>query len=82
MEDVVGSTPLSLALEEKMVRVKLQIVIVCSQLLDHIYRHPGPGTNLGRLLQPERVIAMLLGVEEGAVTEQHRAGDFICNGMI
>nr|CAD7588502.1 unnamed protein product [Timema genevievae] len=58
-------------LEEKMVRVKLQIVIVCPQFLEQVYQHPAPA--LGKLLQPDRVLAMLLGVEEDNVTEQHRA---------
>ncbi|KAJ9591923.1 hypothetical protein L9F63_001525 [Diploptera punctata] len=58
LEDVVGSKVLPYGFEEKMTNVKLQ--------------HQ-PSTKLGRLLQPDRVLAMLLGVDESAVTEQHRA---------
>lgn len=74
LEDVVGPQVVPLAIEEKMTHVKLQIVIICPQFLHHIYENPGPATTLGRLLQPDRVLAMLLGVDESAVTEQHRAG--------
>ncbi|XP_068081608.1 uncharacterized protein [Anabrus simplex] len=71
VEDVVSSSSISVAMEEKLVRVKLQIVILCPQFLDHVYQHPG--TILGRILQPDRVLAMLLGVEESSISEQHRA---------
>ncbi|CAG2068785.1 unnamed protein product, partial [Timema podura] len=71
LEDVVGPGSIPASLEEKMVRVKLQIVIVCPQFLEQVYQHPAPA--LGKLLQPDRVLAMLLGVEEDNVTEQHRA---------
>ncbi|XP_021917615.1 phosphoinositide 3-kinase adapter protein 1 isoform X3 [Zootermopsis nevadensis] len=73
LEDVVGPQVVPLAIEEKMTHVKLQIVIICPQFLHHIYENPGPATTLGRLLQPDRVLAMLLGVDESTVTEQHRA---------
>lgn len=73
LEDIVGSQVLPLANEERMMNVKLQIVILCPQFLHHIYENPGPATTLGRLLHPDRVLAMLLGVDESAVTEQHRA---------
>ncbi|PSN40924.1 hypothetical protein C0J52_16272 [Blattella germanica] len=73
LEDVVGSKVLPYGFEEKMTNVKLQIVIICPQFLHHIYENPEPATKLGRLLQPDRVLAMLLGIDEAAVTEQHRA---------
>ncbi|KAJ8875860.1 hypothetical protein PR048_023763, partial [Dryococelus australis] len=73
LEEVVGPRSVALALEEKMVHVKLQIVIVCPQFLEHIFQNPGPGTALGKLLQPDRVLAMLLGVSEDHILEQHRA---------
>lgn len=73
LEDVVGPQVVPHAIEAKMMGVKLQIVILCPQFLHHIYENPGPATTLGRLLQPDRVLAMLLGVEDSAVTEQHRA---------
>ncbi|XP_069668608.1 phosphoinositide 3-kinase adapter protein 1 isoform X2 [Periplaneta americana] len=73
LEDIVGPQVLPLANEERMMNVKLQIVILCPQFLHHIYENPGPATTLGRLLHPDRVLAMLLGVDESAVTEQHRA---------
>jgi hypothetical protein len=74
LEDVVGPQVVPHAIGAKMMGVKLQIVILCPQFLHHIYENPGPATTLGRLLQPDRVLAMLLGVEDSAVTEQHRAG--------
>jgi len=74
LEDVVGPQVVPHAIEAKMMGVKLQIVILCPQFLHHIYENPGPATTLGRLLQPDKVLAMLLGVEDSAVTEQHRAG--------
>ncbi|KAK7873874.1 hypothetical protein R5R35_005736 [Gryllus longicercus] len=73
VEDIVGTGNMSVAMEEKMVRVKLQIVILCPQFLEHIYDNPAPASILTRLLQPDRVLAMLLGVEESNITEQHQA---------
>ncbi|XP_046406145.1 uncharacterized protein LOC124171042 isoform X2 [Ischnura elegans] len=71
LEDFRTSIPI--AMEEKMAGVRLQIVIICPLFLDYLFQHPEPVSAIGRLLCPERVIAMLLGVEESSITEEHRA---------
>ncbi|KAG8237079.1 hypothetical protein J437_LFUL005186, partial [Ladona fulva] len=71
LEDFGPTIPV--ALEEKMAGVRLQVVIICPQFLDYLFQHPEPGSAVGRLLCPERVLAMLLGVEENSINEEHRA---------
>ncbi|XP_022205900.2 phosphoinositide 3-kinase adapter protein 1 isoform X2 [Nilaparvata lugens] len=72
LEDVlVGMT--ALAQNEKLSKARLQIVILCPSFLDQIKKSPGPATALSTLLQPSRVFAMLLGVNDESVTIQHRA---------
>ncbi|XP_071440146.1 phosphoinositide 3-kinase adapter protein 1 [Hetaerina americana] len=67
-----GST-IPVAMEEKLAGVRLQVVIICPLFLDYLFQYPEPGSAIGRLLCPKRVIAMLLGVEENSINEEHRA---------
>ncbi|XP_059470509.1 phosphoinositide 3-kinase adapter protein 1 isoform X2 [Neocloeon triangulifer] len=71
LDDIVGAVPF--ALEERIVQVKLKLVIMCPMFLQQVMEHPKPSLDLTKLLSPNRVLAMLLGVEEEQVTEQHRA---------
>ncbi|CAB3364023.1 Hypothetical predicted protein [Cloeon dipterum] len=71
LDDIVGSVPF--ALEERIVQVKLKLVIMCPLFLQQVMEYPRPSQALSKLLMPNRVLAMLLGVEEDQVTEQHRA---------
>ncbi|KAL0274845.1 UNVERIFIED_CONTAM: hypothetical protein PYX00_002877 [Menopon gallinae] len=69
-----GTDSLSPMLEEKLRSVKLAIMIVCPVFLEHVVQFPEHGINLTKNFRPERVLAMLLGVEEAAVTDDHKAG--------
>lgn len=72
LEDVLtGMT--ALAQHDRLSKARLQIVILCPIFLEHIAQSPGPSAVLGNLLQPGRVLAMLLGVTDDSVTIQHRA---------
>lgn len=74
LDDIVGSVPF--ALEERIVQVKLKLVIVCPMFLQQVQEQPAPSLALTQLLNPSRVLAMLLGVEEDQIAEHHRAGQF------
>lgn len=61
-------------LTEKTAGVKLQLVVVCPGLLEHISENPEASINLGKLLLPDRTLALLLGVTDDNITEVHRNG--------
>uniref|UniRef100_T1JJB0 DBB domain-containing protein n=1 Tax=Strigamia maritima TaxID=126957 RepID=T1JJB0_STRMM len=52
-------------------RAKAQLVILTPEFLDFVQTNPG--TLVGQLLEPKRVIAMLCGVENNDVQATHRA---------
>ena len=57
--------------ETEIFSARLQLVIVSPLFLQWVYRKPGQ--LVGRLLQQDRVIALLLGVQEEQVTPEHRS---------
>lgn len=64
------------ALRKTVETASLQIVIVSKPLLTHVGRHANDP--LGQLLSPDRVIALLLAVDEAVdITPLHRSG-IIC----
>lgn len=72
IEEVVSGVDASQ--HDSIMKARLQLVILCPSLLSSLVA-PGPAALLGSLLQPGRVLAMLLGVTDEAVTMQHRAGE-------
>ncbi|XP_063243599.1 phosphoinositide 3-kinase adapter protein 1 isoform X3 [Bacillus rossius redtenbacheri] len=72
LEEVAGPRPTPPALQEKLAGAKLQIVIVCPQFLEQAANR-GVSVALARLLRPDRVLAMLLGVSEEHFLQQHGA---------
>jgi hypothetical protein len=57
-------------LQAEIYNARLQLVIVSPLLLSWVVQHPHQLA--GRLLQQDRVIAILLGVTEEQVTPEHR----------
>jgi hypothetical protein len=57
--------------EAEIYAARLHLVIVSPGFLHWVYRNPGQ--LVGRLLQQDRVIALLLGVQEEQVTPEHRS---------
>lgn len=58
-------------IEEEICQSRLQLVLLSPTLLQFLYRHPS--LMMGRLLHPDRVIAIMLGVRDGQITHQHRS---------
>ena len=58
-------------LESEMFNARLQLVIVSPLFLQWVYSHPAQ--LVGRLVQQDRVIALLLGVREEQVLPEHRS---------
>ena len=71
MEDM-GECVLPAHIEEEIYQSRLQIVLLSPTLLEFIHRHPS--LVIGRLLHPDRVIAIMLGVKDNLITSEHRAG--------
>ena len=69
VEDLTCHLPTSL--ESEMFNARLQLVIVSPLFLQWIYKNPAQ--LVGRLLQQDRVIALLLGVREEQVLPEHRS---------
>lgn len=60
-------------LQSKITNVKLQLIIICPTFLELLEEHPEVYSTLGRLFNPDRVIAMLLGVTDESLTEVHHS---------
>lgn len=73
-EDVTNSNGDVKLLAERTSGVKLQLVVLCPLLLDHIEQNPETSCGLGKLLLPDRTLALLLGVTDDSLTEVHKKG--------
>lgn len=59
--------------EERIRSARLQIVVVCPVLLERIQNRPEQATNLSRLLLPDKVLAMMLGVHDSHINDSHKS---------
>ncbi|XP_034191288.2 DBB domain-containing protein stumps [Osmia lignaria lignaria] len=59
--------------EERIRSARLQIVVVCPVLLERIQSRPEQATNLSRLLLPDKVLAMMLGVHDSHINDSHKS---------
>lgn len=57
-------------------KAKLQILILCPKLLHHIENLPIDGLTALTELQEDKVLAMLLGVNDGMISDDHKRGKF------
>lgn len=76
IEDVVGANGDVRYIAERIAGVKLQLVIICPNFLEQISLHPEQVNALGKLLIPDRTLALLLGVTEDDVKDEHKNGKF------
>lgn len=67
-----GDCVLPQHIEEEIYQSRLQIVLLSPTLLQFISRHPS--LLIGRLLHPDRVLAIMLGVKDSLITAEHRSG--------
>lgn len=65
--------PLLPGTEERIKTSRLQIVIVCPILLEHVLSRPEQTANLSGCLVTNRILAMMLGVQDGHVTSSHQS---------
>ncbi|XP_051156059.1 phosphoinositide 3-kinase adapter protein 1 isoform X3 [Leptopilina boulardi] len=59
--------------EDKLKSSRLQIVVICPFLLKRILTRPEQAMNLSRHLVPDKVLAMMLGVQEDHLTSGHKS---------
>lgn len=59
--------------EERIRSSRLQIVVLCPYLLKRVLVRPEQAMNLSRHLVPEKVLAMMLGVQEDHLTSNHKS---------
>ncbi|XP_012525011.2 uncharacterized protein LOC105830310 isoform X2 [Monomorium pharaonis] len=65
--------PLASKTEERIRSSRLQIVIVCPILLERIRTNPEHAIRLTSHLVTEKVLAMMLGVQDGHISDTHRS---------
>lgn len=59
--------------EERSIKAPLQIVIICPNLLERASNKSDETLNLTRQLLPDRLLAMMLGVHDGHLTDIHKS---------
>lgn len=59
-------------LAEKTTGAKLQVIIICPNMLEHISLHPQDSLGLVKLIQQDRILALLLGVTEEQISDVHQ----------
>ncbi|XP_033231155.1 phosphoinositide 3-kinase adapter protein 1 isoform X2 [Belonocnema kinseyi] len=59
--------------EERIRSSRLQIVVLCPYLLKRVLVRPEQAMNLSRHLVPDKVLAMMLGVQEDHLTSNHKS---------
>nr|XP_022904988.1 uncharacterized protein LOC111417055 isoform X1 [Onthophagus taurus]XP_022904989.1 uncharacterized protein LOC111417055 isoform X1 [Onthophagus taurus] len=59
-------------ISEKTAGVKLQLLVICPLFLDKIAKNLSKTSPLSKLLIPNRVLALLLGVTDNDITETHK----------
>lgn len=60
--------------QERCSQARLQIVLVCPIFLERVLSHSGRSDTLSALLQTNRMLALLVGVTESDITDQHKTG--------
>lgn len=78
MEDLASSV-LPSQVEADIYQSRLQIVLLSPALLQFLFKTPN--FLLGKLLHPDRVLAVMLGVKDSQILAEHREGTFGCFGL-
>ncbi len=77
MEDLAESV-LPPSMEEGIYQSRLQLVLLSPNFLSFVAKNGGSGGRsapaIGRLFHPDRVIAIMLGVKDSQITQEHRTG--------
>lgn len=73
LEDVLSGV-MSAPRQERCSQARLQIVLVCPVFLERVLAHSGRSDSLCALLQTNRMLALLVGVTESDLTDQHKTG--------
>ncbi|XP_018333041.1 phosphoinositide 3-kinase adapter protein 1 [Agrilus planipennis] len=60
------------SIAERISNVKLQLIVVCPSMLEYIAKYPTPSTTLGKLMIPDRTLALLLGVSDDDLIDVHK----------
>lgn len=64
-----------LSLEEKLKNAKLVIFIICPVFSDYVSQNTEQCGNICKHIRPDGVLAMLLGIGESSITNEHKAGE-------
>ncbi|XP_046611754.1 phosphoinositide 3-kinase adapter protein 1 isoform X1 [Neodiprion virginianus] len=59
--------------EEKISAARLRIIVLCPSLLEYATSNPAQAASLSRHLVSDKVLAMMLGVDDTHITENHKA---------
>ncbi|XP_060526369.1 phosphoinositide 3-kinase adapter protein 1 [Cylas formicarius] len=72
LEDLLTNKPQEKDFHEKTSGVKLQLVVVCPSFLEFVAEHCDGVSELTKILQHDRTLALLLGVSDADLTETHK----------
>ncbi|XP_049821513.1 phosphoinositide 3-kinase adapter protein 1 isoform X2 [Aethina tumida] len=70
VEEIIENKDLK-PLTDKTSGVKLQLIVIDPSLLEFISQHAEESQKLGSILLPDRTLALLLGVKDSDLTEEH-----------
>lgn len=76
IEEIVEANGDIRLIAEQTAGVKLQLIILCPSFLEHITLYPEPSMALGKLILPDRTLALLLGITDDDILEVHKKGKF------
>ncbi|KAK4881124.1 hypothetical protein RN001_004443 [Aquatica leii] len=72
VEEIIETNADVKIIEERTSGVKLQLIVMCPTLLESIANNPNSATKLGKLILPDRTLALLLGVSDDDFTDVHK----------
>ncbi|KAF5304250.1 hypothetical protein FQA39_LY09777 [Lamprigera yunnana] len=71
-EEIIEPTTDVKLFEERTSGVKLQLIVLCPSLLEHISNNSSCASKLGKVILPDRTLALLLGVSDDDLTDVHK----------
>lgn len=74
IEDIIEANGEIRFILEKTAAVKLQLIVICPDFLDQIAKNLNKMSCLSKLLYPNRILALLLGVTDNDIVDIHKNG--------
>ena len=76
LEDTLCPSPASKNLIERLPDSKLQIVVICPYFLQKVQATPASENMLFKIIHPDEILAMLLGVQDHIENDRLSSGEY------